>query len=112
MFKKLWLVLVAMSMVLAVPAFGKSDFPTKPIKLIVPWSAGGGTDAVARALAQTGQKYLGVPVVVENKPGGSGAVGLGEVMAAKPDGYTLAILPVELGFLDKQGIYPFSRPEA
>jgi tripartite-type tricarboxylate transporter receptor subunit TctC len=47
-------------------------------------------------------------VIVENKPGGSGAVGLGEVMAAKPDGYTLAILPVELGFLDKQGIYPFS----
>ncbi|WHH58028.1 tripartite tricarboxylate transporter substrate binding protein [Petroclostridium sp. X23] len=85
-----------------------SDFPNKPIKLIVPWSAGGGTDAVARALAQTGEKYLGTTVIVENKPGGSGAVGLGEVMAAKPDGYTLAILPVELGFLDKQGIYPFS----
>lgn len=83
-------------------------FPSKPITLVVPWAAGGGTDAVARALAQNGEKYLGVPVVVEDKPGGSGAVGLGEVKAAKPDGYTLAILPVELGFLDKQGIYPFS----
>jgi tripartite-type tricarboxylate transporter receptor subunit TctC len=91
---------------------GKSDqggekFPSGPIKLIVPWSAGGGTDAIARALAQSGEKHLGVPVVVENKPGGTGAVGLGEVVTAKPDGYTLAILPVELAFLKDQGIYPF-----
>ena len=82
-------------------------FPSQTIKLIVPWSAGGGTDAIARALAQTGEKHLGVPVVVENKPGGNGAVGLSEVVTAKPDGYTLAILPVELGFLKDQGIYPF-----
>jgi tripartite-type tricarboxylate transporter receptor subunit TctC len=82
-------------------------FPSQPIKLIVPWTAGGATDAIARALAQTGQKHLGVPVVVENKPGGTGAVGLGETATAKADGYTLAILPVELGFLKDQGIYPF-----
>lgn len=82
-------------------------FPNKPIKLIVPWSAGGGTDAIARALARTGEKHLGVPVVVENLPGGTGAVGLGETVKAKPDGYTLALLPVELGFLKEQGIYPF-----
>lgn len=82
-------------------------FPSKPIKLIVPWSAGGGTDAIARALAKSGEKHLGVPVVVENKPGGTGAVGLGETVKADPDGYTLAILPVELSFLKDQGIYPF-----
>jgi tripartite-type tricarboxylate transporter receptor subunit TctC len=82
-------------------------FPSQPIKLIVPWSAGGGTDAIARALAQSGEKHLGVPVIVENKPGGTGAVGLGETIKSKPDGYTLAIIPVELSFLKDQGIYPF-----
>lgn len=82
-------------------------YPSRTITVIVPWSAGGGTDAIARALVKNAQNYLGVPVVVENKPGGQGAVGLAEVMRATPDGYTLAILPVELGFLRGQGIYPF-----
>jgi tripartite-type tricarboxylate transporter receptor subunit TctC len=61
-------------------AGGKTEekFPSKTIKLIVPWAAGGGTDTIARALARTGEKYLGVQVIVENKPGGSGAVGLGK----------------------------------
>jgi tripartite-type tricarboxylate transporter receptor subunit TctC len=105
---------VCVILILAVAAAGfaggkaEEKFPSKPIKLIVPWSAGGGTDVVARALARTGEKNLGVAVVVENRPGGSGAVGLGETLQADPDGYTLAILPVELGFLDKTGVYPFS----
>lgn len=100
-------IIVLMSMIFTLGAFAQGKFPTKPIKIIVPWNAGGGTDAVARALARSGEKYLGVPVVVENKPGGSGAVGLAEVVQAAPDGYTLAILPVELGFMDKTGVYPF-----
>jgi len=83
------------------------EFPSRPIRLIVPWSAGGGTDAIARALAQTGEKHLGVPVIVENKPGGIGAVGLSETVTASPDGYTLAILPVELGFAKQMRTYPF-----
>jgi tripartite-type tricarboxylate transporter receptor subunit TctC len=105
---------IAVSLIIAVVAVGyaggkaEEKFPSNTIKIIVPWNAGGGTDAVARALARTGEKYLGVQVVVENKPGGSGAVGLGECLQAEPDGYTLAILPVELGFLDKTGVYPFS----
>jgi tripartite-type tricarboxylate transporter receptor subunit TctC len=99
---------MAAPMVFAQGATESSEtFPSKPIKLIVPWSAGGGTDAIARALAKSGEKHLGVPVVVENKPGGTGAVGLGETVKADPDGYTLAILPVELSFLKDQGIYPF-----
>ncbi len=91
----------------AMPA-AAGEFPARSIKLIVPWSAGGGTDAIARALAQNGNKYLGVNVTVENRPGGSGAVGLGETLQARADGYTLAILPVELGFMRRTGIYPFS----
>ncbi len=108
------IIVLMLALVMVVPmvfAQGASEssevFPNKPIKLIVPWSAGGGTDAIARALARSGEKHLGVPVVVENKPGGTGAVGLGETVKANPDGYTLALLPVELSFLKDQGIYPF-----
>lgn len=105
------LLAVLLTLVSWVSAQGTTEsvekFPTQPIKLIVPWSAGGGTDAIARALAKSGEKHLGVPVIVENKPGGTGALGLGETIKAAPDGYTLAILPVELSFLKAQGIYPF-----
>lgn len=77
------------------------------ITLIVPWSAGGGTDTVARKLVENAEKYLGVKINVENITGGSGAVGLAELMQAAPDGYTLAVLPVELSFLKEQGVYTF-----
>lgn len=107
MHKRIFGIILLMSFLVAMGISAQAKFPTKPIKIIVPWNAGGGTDAVARALARSGEKYLGVPVVVENKPGGSGAVGLAEVVQAAPDGYTLAILPVELGFMDKTGVYPF-----
>ncbi len=108
LFVLLMVLAMAAPMVFAQGAAEAADeFPTEPIKLIVPWSAGGGTDAIARALAKSGEKHLGVPVVVENKPGGTGAVGLGETVKAKPDGYTLAVLPVELSFLKDSGIYPF-----
>lgn len=80
---------------------------TKDITMVVPWSAGGGTDTVARKLAENASKYLGVNINVENITGGSGAVGLAEVQSANPDGYTLAVLPVELSFLKEQGVYSF-----
>lgn len=110
--RKIIVLLVTLAMVTTLvfaqgAAESAEKFPNKPIKLIVPWSAGGGTDAIARALAKSGEKHLGVPVVVENKPGGTGAIGLGETIKAKADGYTLAIIPVELSFLKDQGIYPF-----
>ena len=88
--------------------FAQETFPSRPITLIVPWAAGGGTDAVARGLATPVSEILGVPVNVTNIVGGSGAIGLAEAMNAKPDGYTLVILPVELAFMDKIGVYPFS----
>ncbi|RLA79818.1 MAG: tripartite tricarboxylate transporter substrate binding protein [Deltaproteobacteria bacterium] len=64
-------------------------FPTKPITIVVPYSAGGGTDLQARALASVADKYFGQPVVVVTKPGGGGAVGAAYVARSKPDGYTL-----------------------
>lgn len=77
------------------------------ITMIVPWAAGGGTDTVARKLVENSEKYLGVKINVENITGGSGAVGLAELLTAAPDGYTLAVLPVELSFLKEQGVYTF-----
>jgi tripartite-type tricarboxylate transporter receptor subunit TctC len=74
-----------------------AEFPTKPVTLIVPWPPGGSTDVSFRVLAETTGKYLGQPVIVENKAGGSGTVG-GATMAAtsKPDGYTVSQLPITI----------------
>lgn len=77
------LALVAFSSV----AFAK--FPEKPITVVVSSVAGGGVDVSTRFMATAGEKYLGVPVVIENKPGGSSLTGSAEVAKATPDGYTL-----------------------
>lgn len=68
-----------------------AEFPEKPIQLVVPYGPGGGTDLSARILAPAMEKVLGQPVVVVNKAGGGGAVALGQLFAAKPDGYTIAL---------------------
>jgi tripartite-type tricarboxylate transporter receptor subunit TctC len=66
-----------------------ADYPTKPIQLIVPYSAGGSTDVLARAIGQVAPKHFPQPVVVVNKPGGGAIPGRVEVVKARPDGYTL-----------------------
>lgn len=73
-----------------------ADYPEKPIQLIVPWSAGGGTDAVARQLASGLQEQLGQPVNVVNRTGGGGIVGHTVMSMAKPDGYTLGLATAEI----------------
>ena len=69
-------------------------YPSRPIKLICPWPAGGSTDAVMRALAESVGKALGGSVLVENKPGASGMLGPNELAKAAPDGYTLSQLTI------------------
>lgn len=66
-----------------------ADFPTRPIELVVPTPPGGGTDVAARVLAEATEPFLGQKVVVVNKPGGSGTIGVSYVVQAEADGYTL-----------------------
>ena len=77
--------------VLTGAALAAESFPARPVTLIVPWPAGGSTDAVLRALAKATEPHLGQPIVVDNKPGAAGTLGPA-VMAktAKPDGYTVS----------------------
>lgn len=65
--------------------------PNRPVTLVVPFSAGGGTDIIARKLAQVLERQIGVPVVIRNVPGAGSAIGTQEVMAARPDGHTLLL---------------------
>ncbi len=74
------------------PALAQSDaWPTRPIRFIVPFSAGGANDLMARAAAEGASKRLGQPIVIENKPGGSTSLGSAVVAQSKPDGYTFLI---------------------
>jgi tripartite-type tricarboxylate transporter receptor subunit TctC len=79
----------AAALTLLAAGAGAQDFPSKPVTLVVPSSAGGSHDLTARALATVAEKHLGQPLIVEVKPGGTGAVGSSIVANAKPDGYTL-----------------------
>ncbi|HUH58564.1 MAG TPA: tripartite tricarboxylate transporter substrate binding protein [Candidimonas sp.] len=75
-------------------ALAANDYPNQPIRLIVPYSAGGVTDLVGRALADEVGKRLGQSVVVENKTGANGTMGAIQMLTAKPDGYTITMVPI------------------
>lgn len=75
-------------------AVASERFPNRSITLIAPWPAGGGSDALVRAFAESASRALGVSVVVENKPGAGGTLGATAMVNAKPDGYTLTQLPL------------------
>jgi tripartite-type tricarboxylate transporter receptor subunit TctC len=85
-------------------ARAQGAWPTRPITLICPWAAGGGTDAAARIIAAVLEKDLKQPVNVVNRTGGSGVVGHAAIAAAQPDGYTLGIITVEISMLHWQGL--------
>jgi tripartite-type tricarboxylate transporter receptor subunit TctC len=78
------------TLLLLAPAFAQ-NFPDRPVRLVVPYAAGGTADALARALAEHMRKSLGQPVVVDNKPGGNTAVGALAVAGAPADGHTLLL---------------------
>ncbi|HET7580284.1 MAG TPA: tripartite tricarboxylate transporter substrate binding protein [Bacillales bacterium] len=81
-----------------------ANYPNKPIKIIVPSSAGGGTDTTTRALVKATKPFLTDNIAVVNKPGGSGAIGMSYVANSKPDGYTLCMTFVEMTFLHSEGL--------
>src|SRR5262250_1233637 len=73
------------------------NFPVRPVTLILTWPAGGTTDVGMRALATATEKHLGQSIVIENRPGGSGTLAPGQMAAtAKPDGYTIAQIPITI----------------
>jgi tripartite-type tricarboxylate transporter receptor subunit TctC len=83
-------------------------WPERPITLIVPWGAGGGTDATARIIGSLLEKELGQPVTVVNRTGGSGVVGHQAIATAAPDGYTIGLITVEIGMMHWQGLTDLS----
>ncbi|MFA5663172.1 tripartite tricarboxylate transporter substrate binding protein [Castellaniella sp.] len=94
-----------LAVVLAVAATSAmAAFPERPITLIVPWGAGGGTDATARIIGSIMEKELGKPVNVINRSGGNGVVGHQAMANAKPDGYTLGMATVEITMMHHLGL--------
>ena len=79
-------------------------FPERPITLVVPWAAGGGTDAVARYVAAMLEKDFGQPINVVNRTGGSGVIGHQAIATAKPDGYTIGLITLEINMMHWVGL--------
>jgi len=85
-------------------AAGAQAYPDRPITMIVPWGAGGGTDATARIIASLMEKELKQPVNVVNRTGGSGVVGHSAIAQAPADGYTIGMITVEIAMMHWQGL--------
>jgi tripartite-type tricarboxylate transporter receptor subunit TctC len=88
--------------------FAQSTYPNKPIELIVPAGAGGGTDVLARVFADVARKHLSQPILVVNRPGASGMIGHGEMINAKADGYKIAMVFAEIVIVPHLGLTKLS----
>ena len=105
---------VCLALVVGLPpseAAAQAKYPSRPIQLICPWAAGGGTDRIARMVAVLLEKELGQPVTVVNRTGGSGAVGHTAGATATPDGHTITIVTVELTMMHWMGLTPLTYRE-
>jgi tripartite-type tricarboxylate transporter receptor subunit TctC len=100
--------LAAMAAFVAFGASAQSDYPNRPITLVVPWGAGGGTDATARIVGTLLEKELGQPVNVVNRTGGNGVVGHSAIASGAPDGYTLGMITVEISMMHWAGLTQLS----
>ena len=89
---------------LAAGASAQANWPTKPIRMIVPFTAGSVTDIIGRTVAESMSKSLGQPVLIENKPGAGGTIGAAQVAKSEPDGYT--VLVHSSGHALNPAIYP------
>lgn len=85
-----------------------NNFPNHAIELLVPYQPGGGTDGLARAFSEASRKHTSHSIVIVNRPGAGGAIGWTEVINARPDGYKLAVLTVELLTLPHLGLAKFN----
>lgn len=89
-----WFVAAGLAGLFVMPAASNAqDYPSRPIKIVVGFPAGGGVDTSARVIGQEMSKGLGQSVVIENKPGAAGTLGAAEVARSAPDGYTLMVTP-------------------
>ncbi len=96
---------------IAAPAIvgAQGAWPNRPITFIVPWGAGGGTDATARIVGSILEREFGQPVNVINRTGGSGVVGHSAIATAAPDGYTIGMITVEITMMHHQGLTDLTR---
>lgn len=88
-----------------------SSYPAKAVELVVPNQPGGGTDIVGRAVAEAMHNHFPKPIVVVNKPGASGSIGMSEVARGRPDGYKLSMIIPEIGYLKSMGIGTVSHED-
>ena len=87
------------------------SYPSRPITMVVPWGAGGGTDATARIVAALMEKEMGQPVNVVNRTGGNGVVGHSAIAMAPADGYTIGMITVEISMMHWAGLTELNPKE-
>lgn len=102
---------LAVSAVALCAATAFAQYPNRPITLIVPWGAGGGTDYHARTIASMLEKELKQPVTVVNRTGGSGVVGHSAIAEAAPDGYTIGTVTVEINMMHWMGLTKLTQAD-
>jgi tripartite-type tricarboxylate transporter receptor subunit TctC len=103
--------LLSLALLLAASSTALAQYPQRPVQLIVPWGAGGGTDATARIIATLLEKELKQPFNVVNRTGGSGVVGHDAIAKATPDGYTLGLITVEITMMHHVGLTPLKHTD-
>ncbi len=101
--------IISLAWAFTFPTMG-AEYPNKPITLVIQYPPGGSTDLTARALANGAKKYLGQPIICENKAGGGGTVGVAIVASKPADGYTIGIVTSSPTMAISYGQAEFSSP--